>query len=197
MFKLEASHEIDFREDFSLLCNWRRLYRAVEIGTDRAEFATNFLRGWTGNMMLCIDPYAPYDEMPWPRDLDYAAAGRRLECFPQVRLLRSTSSEVAKRLADPPKVGEFQNFKTDFVYIDGDHSKEAVAADIRAWWDLLTPIGVLAGHDFDEEHSGVQEAVIEFGKAMGVTVYVTAGTPPSWYIYRNEPGHDWKRVTWR
>jgi len=42
----------------------------------------------------------------------------------------------------------------DFVFIDGDHSAEAVAVDVEAW---RPKAGILAGHDGDEP--GVQEGL--------------------------------------
>lgn len=73
-----------------------------------------------------------------------------------------------------------------FVYIDGDHSYEAVATDIAAWWPILSEVGVLAGHDYDDTHPGVIQAVNEFAGAVGRQVYLTGSDAlPSWYIYKN------------
>jgi SAM-dependent methyltransferase len=51
----------------------------------------------------------------------------------------------------------------DFVFIDGDHQKSAVLADIAAWLPTLRPGGLLAGHDYrmtGQAHlRGVTEAV--------------------------------------
>jgi predicted O-methyltransferase YrrM len=51
----------------------------------------------------------------------------------------------------------------DFVFIDGDHSRAAVLADIAAWLPTLRPGGLLAGHDYKmtgQAHlRGVTEAV--------------------------------------
>lgn len=44
-----------------------------------------------------------------------------------------------------------------FVFIDGDHNRDAVAADIAAWRPKIAPEGCLAGHDVDRE--GVKWAV--------------------------------------
>lgn len=52
-------------------------------------------------------------------------------------------STVAARMYEPASL--------DFVFIDGDHSTSAVAADIRAWAPKLKPTGILAGHDIDWE----------------------------------------------
>ena len=49
----------------------------------------------------------------------------------------------------------------DFVFLDGDHSYEAVAADIAAWKPKVRRGGVLAGHDYYcyERCADVQRAV--------------------------------------
>ncbi len=52
-----------------------------------------------------------------------------------------------------------QGRKIDMVFIDGDHSYEAVRADILAWRALLMPGGVLSGHDYS--WTGVIKAVDE------------------------------------
>jgi predicted O-methyltransferase YrrM len=36
------------------------------------------------------------------------------------------------------------------LFIDGDHSYEAVSADLRDWLPSLKPGGVLAMHDIDQ-----------------------------------------------
>jgi len=51
----------------------------------------------------------------------------------------------------------------DFVYIDADHSFEAVAADILAWAPKVRPGGLLCGHDFNHpDFPGVKRAVKQF-----------------------------------
>lgn len=48
----------------------------------------------------------------------------------------------------------------DAVFIDGDHSEEAVYKDICAWAPTLKKGGIIAGHDIDEV--GVKQAVFRF-----------------------------------
>ena len=77
----------------------------------------------------------------------------------------------------------------EFVYIDGSHEEADVAADLAAWWDVLPPYGMLAGHDYDPAHPGVVAAVDRFARERDCVVRLTQETdfPPSWYIYRTEP----------
>ncbi|MDQ5906905.1 MAG: hypothetical protein QG592_331 [Pseudomonadota bacterium] len=57
----------------------------------------------------------------------------------------------------------FESESVDFVFIDGDHSYDGCALDIRCWWPKVKPGGILSGHDYrDERNYGVQKAVHEF-----------------------------------
>jgi hypothetical protein len=71
-----------------------------------------------------------------------------------VRLIVADSVEAAALFAPA---------SLDFVFIDGDHAKDAVTADIFAWLPKLKPGGLLAGHDYrmtQQTHlAGVTEAV--------------------------------------
>ena len=64
----------------------------------------------------------------------------------------------------------------DFVFIDADHTYEAVKADINAWWPKIKTGGVIAGHDWGEEYPGVEKAVIE--KFQNVRFI----PPRSWWV---------------
>jgi hypothetical protein len=52
----------------------------------------------------------------------------------------------------------FANGSVDFVFIDADHTSEAVQADIAAWRPKIRSGGILAGHDWNT-YSSVQQAV--------------------------------------
>jgi hypothetical protein len=49
--------------------------------------------------------------------------------------------------------------KADMVFIDADHSLDAITKDIWLAKRLLSRDGVLCGHDFHDNHPGVQQAV--------------------------------------
>lgn len=70
-----------------------------------------------------------------------------------VRLRKAWSWEAAS---------EFEDLSVDFLFIDADHSKEAVTKDIQAWLPKVKIGGIIAGHDYDHpQHPGVREAVDE------------------------------------
>lgn len=195
MNEIVPSPEIWCRDDFPMLCFWRKLYRCVEVGVDRAEWASLFL----GRFPQCtqwwgVDAYAPFPEQQFPRDADYqTAVARLLPHAGRTKLIRLPSVEAAVL---------FPAGAVDFVYIDAAHDHESVRADLEAWYPKLGPKGILAGHDFDDhpEHEGVRRAVTEFARGLRQTVYTTAVKGygqedcPSWYLYvRGMPDPGWKR----
>ncbi len=74
--------------------------------------------------------------------------------FPKLRVYEGTSLEAAEL---------FQRDKEQFdmVFIDGDHHYASVKADIQAWKGLVSPGGILCGHDYAPEWVGVRQAVDE------------------------------------
>lgn len=192
--KVVASPEIWHRDDMPLLCNWRKLWRAAEVGVDRAEYATMFLSRWQGHQYWGIDDYQPYPEMPHDREADFHTAVARLAPHGmRARLIRASSADAA---------GWFYPDGLDFVYIDAAHDHESVRKDLDAWWPAVAPGGILAGHDWDDfpAHEGVKRAVKGLASRVGATIYITDVRPyrqedsPSWYLYKSGmPGPDWRR----
>lgn len=71
----------------------------------------------------------------------------------RVVFLRGSSVDMALKVPDRSLV---------LVYIDADHSYEAVKKDIRAWLPKLVPGGFMAFHDYENQNYGVKQAVDEF-----------------------------------
>jgi methyltransferase family protein len=82
-----------------------------------------------------------------------------------VQVIRGTSHVVAEKFADA---------SLDWVYVDADHSFEAVLRDLRAYYPKVRPHGWIAGHDYvatspTGRRYGVIEAVYEFYRTASVT----------------------------
>lgn len=71
-----------------------------------------------------------------------------------VRPLRLSSLDAAATLS--------AKFKFDMIFIDADHSYEAVKADVLAWRPLLAEGGLFCGHDYVAGRGGVLRAIDEF-----------------------------------
>lgn len=180
---IENSTEISDRIDFNLLCNARGLKLAVEVGTDRGIFACQFMERWEGLDLWCVDSYEPYEEMKYDRSGDMVMAINSLQKWHgRVRFVRAKSPDCVRNL--PPW------FKPQFVYIDASHLYGNVKADMEAWWSILPENGILAGHDYSDNHPGVKQAVDEFVRRNNLIVRLTSelsNPDHSWYIYKKEP----------
>lgn len=68
-------------------------------------------------------------------------------------------------------------FRPQVIHIDGAHDYESVSADLRVWWELLTPGGILIGDDyFTEGHwPEVRQAFDDFFGARGLTPFEFGG----------------------
>ncbi len=164
--------ELGTRAELARLCNDRDIRDGAEVGTDCGEFARDFLQLWQGAFLYCVDPYQPCPYYAWDRETDLLMAITALAPFAgRVRIVRAASPDAAKLLPGP--VG--------FVYIDANHDLESVRADIAAWWEVLRPGGILAGHDFDEHHWEVRLAVTEFATAHDLPIHLTGGGF-SWWV---------------
>jgi hypothetical protein len=189
-FAIEPSTEIAFRHDFALLANARGYVDAVEVGVDQGVFAKAFLDRWRGSQLMLVDPYRPYPEMPYDRTLDGLTAIQALmPHHGRWRLIRDQSPEAIQSV---------MRFITapEFVYIDGSHEESDVIRDLLAWWEVIPPHGLMAGHDFNAEHPGVTAAVEGFARERELVVRLTHETtfPASWMIYRTEPEKLFQRL---
>lgn len=169
---------------------------AAEIGTHRGEFAEEFLAAWQGQLLHCIDHWAPgyCEEDPasgGDRQADFREAKNRLRHLSsRVAIVREESQKAAKR---------FDDGTLDFVYIDATHCPaRAVLDDLQAWWPKLRPIGLLAGHDIVNGGGDgpgwsrfVMEAALLFGDALGLPLYLVAESNlRNWSFYFQKPPTD-------
>lgn len=99
-------------------------------------------------------------------------------CDRRAVLLRGESVEVASL---------FQREVLDFVFLDADHRREAVEADIVAWLPAIRHGGWICGHDWDhpETHTapgerrwGVKEAVLMHFDAERIEL----GANRTWFV---------------
>lgn len=186
---IAASPEIRDRWMFAWLCNARGLTRALEIGTDRGTFAAGFMRRFSGLSLTCVDHYRPYHEMNWARDADFMMAVTALTPYSDRARLARASSQEYHSATQTMRGARYPGYEYDFIYLDGDHTHQAVSHDIALWWQRVSPFGILAGHDYSEDHPGVMHAVQEFAEQINQPVWLTQDTdgPPSWYVYRANP----------
>jgi predicted SAM-dependent methyltransferase len=108
-------------------------------------------------------------------------------CFNDMTNLSSIDSRV--QVIRDFSLNACQQFKDnyfDFVYIDADHSEDAVYADLCEWYPKVRPGGVLAGHDYFDL---ITETGVKFGIIEALNRFVKENNLP---IYTDEVGwYDW------
>ena len=142
----------------------------AEIGCWRAYFGVEILNTCPVRCLYEVDPwsgqtghYGADPKTVEQHEADLAEARHHLRGHlpgGRVKIVRGFSLDVAANNAEIPPL--------DAVYIDADHSYEAVLADLRAWEKRLKPTGFLSGHDYTKNAQatewgfGVIEAVKDF-----------------------------------
>ena len=157
--------------------------RGAEIGVWTGEFSEQICQANPSVQLLCVDPWLKYPDYNEKKnnqgrlDEAYNIASHRLGMYDCV-LMRMTSMQAAATVPS-----DF----LDFVYIDGNHSKYFVDADLAAWYPKIRSGGIIAGHDYQlrkpKHWIQVKDAVDDFVKIHQIADwYVLAGDKhPSFY----------------
>jgi len=143
----------------------------VEIGVEQAHFLLRLAN--VGLKVTGVDPWHHYDgyrNKDYQERIDgyYEDAKEKVKDLNNVTLMRKTSMEAAE---------EFKNGSLDFVYIDGNHAFEYVAADIATWTKKVRKGGIIAGHDYASQRRGWAVHV-----KYVVDAYVKAFKIQRWFV---------------
>jgi methyltransferase family protein len=128
----------------------------AEIGVWKGDFAVDIVRLTHPKKLYLIDPWAFVDDERYRQsfyggaratgqsDMDAIYRDVTARFAPEiesgtVEICRETSQAVAERL--PPA-------SLDWVYIDGDHTYEAVARDLALYGERVKPGGWITGDDY-------------------------------------------------
>ena len=144
--------------------------KVVEVGVERGINACECIAKWEGIDLTLVDSYKGNEVKP-PTNGFTAELNRR-----GVKWMLMDSCDAAKL---------FDDESLDFVYIDADHSYEAVMKDIMAWASKVRHGGVLGGHDYSEPScGGVKRAVDEiFGDKVNFDTRVE-GFQTDWWVFK-------------
>jgi predicted O-methyltransferase YrrM len=97
--------------------------------------------------MLSVGRYHFFDE--FLGNVERAGVSRHINPFVQ------TSTNAARIFAE-------LGVQFDFIYLDASHEYLDVLCDLRLWYPLLAPGGVLVGDDFEDPWYGIIRAAMEF-----------------------------------
>lgn len=137
---------------------YRQMYAQVPIGGQTAEIGVYRGRSLASvadiirERNLRVWAVDTFNEYVGDKDDIYSgfmAACKRFEIQDRVTVVASESAVASSML---------ENHSLDLVFIDGDHSQDAVNADIGTWEPKVREDGRIAGHDYVSE-GGVKAAV--------------------------------------
>ena len=167
-------------------------HNVCEIGVRAGNNLSQIITGSRPSKFVGIDSWNSSD-IPSQNDagysqvkqdqLEYQVRNKFAKYGDRGRIIRGYSFEVSKQFPD----GYF-----DYIYIDADHSYEAVKQDLEDWYPKVRVGGILAGHDYVDRHSkhvkyGVIKAVDEFVRDHNIRYFAT--TPEnysSWLILKQD-----------
>lgn len=126
----------------------------LEIGAFKG--GSTWVMAQTAKSVMSVDTFAANDAGTIQTEelttLD--AYLKAIEGLPNVSYFVGTSAEAAKKIKR----------KFDLIFIDADHSEEAVRQDIALWWPRVKRGGLMVFHDCFRDHGyfpGVYKAVHE------------------------------------
>jgi predicted O-methyltransferase YrrM len=131
--------------------------KGVEVGTFKGEFASHILKNWSGKLYM-VDIWRPVNSDEY---VDLTNNVYYLDAFKDTMentkgyedrgfMLRMDSKEASKL---------FNDESLDFVYIDANHTYDAVKEDLKCWYNKVRVGGVVMGHDYlpDYFYEGKEE----------------------------------------
>lgn len=100
--------------------------------------------------VVCVDPWTGTPGHPVLTPIVEKHGGSIFEVF-KANVVAAGLDDIIAPLEMPSVEGakRFEDASVFMAFIDGDHSYEAVCADIEAWAPKVRPGGILAGHDYD------------------------------------------------
>lgn len=155
------------RKELYKIFNKKGFKMGAEIGVQRGRNARAMFKYIPGLTLYLIDPWEKRERL-------YKWTMKKLSSYgDNAIVMRSTSANAAPKVPDK---------SLDFVYIDADHSYDAVMLDIILWIRKIKNGGIISGHDYRPWHKrgfGVKFAVDDYVKHHKIDLKINQKT--NWY----------------
>jgi hypothetical protein len=154
----------------------------AEIGVWRGDFSERILKTVRPRELHLIDPWAFQPQYPnrWyggqlaagqaEMDAVYKEVCSRFAGNPVIKIHRRFSRELQEI---------FPQKSLDWIYIDGDHSKDAVKLDVYLALDVVKPGGLISGDDYHWRDSNgsypVKDAIAECAREKNLDPRIIEG----------------------
>lgn len=106
-------------------------------------------------------------------------AGHRFsDTFEEVVFERSDLRLMLMKMSSAEAAAELAAKSFDVIFLDADHSEEAIRQDISNWLPNLKPGGLMCGHDYaNENYPSVTKVIDELDGPEGATDMIWAWRP--------------------
>jgi hypothetical protein len=165
----------------------------VEVGVADGEYSQHMLENWAGSRYVMIDPWMHFADdtyLDGNNNITQVLADRRFEAVATSvggAALHSASGltrAAVIRLQSHQAALLIEDESVDFIFIDAQHDYLSVITDMTIWWPKVRVGGIMAGHDYNNDHYGCVYAVNEYARKMGLQVHVTKDY--SWYVFKSD-----------
>lgn len=164
----------------------------AEIGVCKGRYSKVLCENIPGLKLVAVDSWG--NTSGSRREYHHRKSARKqtsinLAPFDGVTILHKTSMEAVRDIPDE---------SLDFVFIDADHSYQAVKEDVGEWTKKVKLGGIVSGHDYlIHPGVGVIEAVDEYVNKHGYELKLTDWDnenpekdhrQPCWYFFKGHAG---------
>lgn len=160
------------------------------LGRSAALMGVELIRQEKPVKFFCVDPW--FDGGPDLRDTKYykqLSKGVYETFLENIKPVadRMGANFIPLRMTSLEAAAQFEDNSVDFIMLDGDHSYEAVHADIEAWLPKMRQGGIMAGDDY--LWPGVEKAADEqFGERLKPVITKAA------HDYRKSVAYWWVQL---
>ncbi len=164
-------------------CNWVNLYygiasqqirennfkKVVEVGIGYGVHAKEMLDNTELEHLYLVDPSIPYEGDLFSKDILNNLNGFN-NLLKNIYINLENHSHRYTHFRQPSisiTNYEIPDNSVDLVFLDGDHSYDAVSKDLPFWYAKLRPGGFLLGDDYASCHPETRKAVDEFVSSNG------------------------------
>lgn len=145
--KAEGKSPVVFRHAGrkQLLQEWaaRGYTTGAEIGVWRGEFAEAMCQAVPNLKLLCVDCWG--DDPSYHKERP-VASWAKIRAHAEARLQPYNVTIDARRSVIAAQ--SVDDGSLDYIHVDGNHSRDAVYADLVAWVPKVRVGGMVAGHDY-------------------------------------------------
>ena len=146
---------------FPNLINKNNYQKGAEIGVAFGGHADSILKNTKIERLYGIDPYLHLDNYKDPFNLPVEYF-EKIYVFMLERLKNYNNRFKHIRKLSKDAVDDIKEY-LDFVYIDAEHTYNAVIEDIILWYPKIREGGIIGGHDYGHlNFPGVKKAVDEY-----------------------------------